>query len=84
MHRSMALLIRRVASSQAGQLKEAKVILEEAMADLSMQLEAKRRLGRSRQADAIKLGIEALKRLQEHRTEHVDITYRLLPGETKG
>ena len=32
--------------------------------------------------DAIKLGIEALKRLQEHRTEHIDITFRALPGET--
>ena len=33
--------------------------------------------------DAVKLGIEALKRLQEHRYDHIDITYRALPGETK-
>ena len=32
--------------------------------------------------DAIKLGIEALKRLQEHRTSHIDIGLRALPGET--
>ncbi len=31
--------------------------------------------------DALKLGIEALKRLQEHRSEHIDITFRALPGE---
>jgi len=31
---------------------------------------------------AIKLGIEALKRLKEHREHHIDITYRALPGET--
>ena len=31
---------------------------------------------------ALKLGIEAMKRLQEHRYEHIDITYRALPGET--
>jgi len=31
---------------------------------------------------AIKLGIEALKRLKEHREDHIDITFRALPGET--
>lgn len=33
--------------------------------------------------DALKLGIEALKRLKEHREEHIDITFRALSGETK-
>lgn len=32
---------------------------------------------------AIALGAEALKRLHEHRTEHIDITFRALPRETK-
>jgi len=31
---------------------------------------------------AIELGIEALKRLQEHRNHHIDIFFRALPGET--
>jgi len=34
-------------------------------------------------ATAIKLGIEALKRLKEHREEQIDITYNPLPGETE-
>lgn len=33
---------------------------------------------------AVQLGIEALKRLQEHRNEHIDISHRNLPGETPG
>ena len=33
--------------------------------------------------DAQKLGIEALKRLKEHREDQIDITYRALPGETE-
>lgn len=32
--------------------------------------------------EAQKLGAEALKRLKEHREEHIDITFRALPGET--
>jgi len=32
---------------------------------------------------AEQLLIEAGKRLKEHREEHIDITYRLLPGETE-
>ena len=32
--------------------------------------------------DAIKLGVEALFRLKNHRNEHIDITFRALPGET--
>ena len=32
---------------------------------------------------AVKLGTEALKRLKEHREDHIDITFRALPGETE-
>ncbi len=32
---------------------------------------------------ALQLGIEAMKRLREHRTEHIDITFRALPSETE-
>lgn len=56
--------------------------LEEAMTDLSIQLEVKRRLGQSRQADAIKLGIEALKRLGEGRKVDHAFAWKRLPGET--
>lgn len=34
-------------------------------------------------AKAIQLGVEALKRLKEHREDHIDITHRNLPGETQ-
>jgi len=33
--------------------------------------------------EADRLSIEALKRLQEHRSSHPDITFKLLPGETE-
>lgn len=33
--------------------------------------------------EAEQLGIEALKRLKEHREDQMDITYRALPGETR-
>jgi len=33
--------------------------------------------------DAVSLGIEALKRLKEHREDHIEIIFRALPGETK-
>lgn len=33
--------------------------------------------------DALKLGIEALERLREHRLGCVDFTFRALPGETE-
>jgi hypothetical protein len=32
---------------------------------------------------AVRLGIEALIRLKEHREQHIDITFRALPGETE-
>ncbi len=57
--------------------------LEEAITDLSLQMEVKRRLGKSREADAVKLGIEALKRLQELRIDNPETAWQLLPGETE-
>ena len=33
--------------------------------------------------DSIRLGKEALKWFQEYRSSHPDITFKLLPGETK-
>ena len=32
---------------------------------------------------AIKLGIEALKRIKSHRQHSIQVDFRLLPGETK-
>lgn len=40
-------------------------------------------LGDPDDSRALKLGIEALKRLQIHRTEHIDIGFNPLPGETE-
>jgi len=57
--------------------------LGEAKTDLSIQLEVKRRLGKNREADALKLGIEALKQVEEYRTHHILSKVKLLPGETK-
>jgi len=56
--------------------------LTKAIELLTMELEAKTRTGEIDLHDALKLGIEALKRLKEHRHSHIDITYRALPGET--
>ncbi|KKN12105.1 hypothetical protein LCGC14_1019760 [marine sediment metagenome] len=50
---------------------------------LSIQLEFKLRLGKDYEAKALQLGLEALKRLEEHRTEQMDVTERLLPSESK-
>lgn len=33
--------------------------------------------------EADRLSVEAMKRLKEHREEHIDFTYRALPGETE-
>ncbi len=57
--------------------------LEEAITDLSLQMEVKRRLGKSREADAVKLGIEALKRVQDMRISPCTTEDELLPGETQ-
>ena len=57
--------------------------LDEAMADLSIQLEVTYRLGKYYQANAIELGIEALKRIQECRLADYMIKEDYLPGETE-
>ena len=57
--------------------------LDEAIMDLSIQLEVKHRLGKDYQANAIELGIEALKRLKEYREWHRSTADGPLPGETK-
>jgi len=57
--------------------------IDEAMTDLSIQLEVKRGLGLSRQADAITLGIEALKALKLHRRFMHNSEFELMPGETE-
>ena len=57
--------------------------LEEAITDLSIQLEVKRRLGQSRQADAVKLGMEALERIVYLRKDMDSPDWMTLPGEIK-
>lgn len=57
--------------------------LDEAMTDLSIQREAKRQMGESHQADAIQLGIEALKVVKEFRTGRYKTINSPLLGETE-
>ena len=57
--------------------------LGRAMTDLSIQLEVKRQLGQPHQADAIKLGIEALKIVGFTRANNFRLPLGLLPGETE-
>lgn len=60
----------------------AKVNIDEAITDLSIQLEVKRRVGAERAATALQLGIEALKRLQDYQKGvNIDL-WSKLPGET--
>ena len=56
--------------------------LEAAMTDLSIQLAVQSRLGYSYHADAIKLGIEALKRQLQCKRSQNHIDYLPMPGET--
>lgn len=56
--------------------------IDEAMADLSVQLEVKHRLGKDQQADAIRLGIEALKCIKWQRIPPACLGRSRLPGET--
>ena len=58
--------------------------IEEALTDLSIQLEVKRKLGKNHQANALKLGIEALKRLYLQREHPKRKLNTLLVGETEG
>lgn len=55
--------------------------IDEAIKDLSIQLEVKNRVGAERAAAALQLGIEALKRLQRNRGMK-DARSEILPGET--
>lgn len=57
--------------------------LEEAIINLSIQREVKRRLGKDLEANSIGLGIEALKREADFRLPKFKGHIRLLPGETK-
>ena len=57
--------------------------IEQAMGSLSIQLEVKARLGKTTEHDAIKLGIEALKRIREYRKEYFQTSFRKLPSETE-
>jgi len=57
--------------------------IAEAMADLSIQLEVKRRLGKDHEADALKLGIKALEYIKYLDSCPGLNTRLLLPGETE-
>ncbi|MBA7666856.1 hypothetical protein ES703_74939 [subsurface metagenome] len=57
--------------------------LKEAITVLSLQLRLQHLLGKFREADAVKLGIEALKRLRELRIDNPETAWQLLPGETE-
>lgn len=59
--------------------------LDEAMTDLSIQREVKRRLGKDYQAESNGLGIEALKRVKDLRRDEPPFKTadELLPGETE-
>lgn len=57
--------------------------IDEAINDLSVQMEVKRRTRADRQADAIKMGIEALEVLKEHRRIMVELGVGVLPSEAK-
>lgn len=57
--------------------------LEKAIAELSRQLEVKHLLGKFHQADALKLGIEALKHVEGLRKWGIPHVNHMLPGETK-
>lgn len=57
--------------------------LEKAIIDLSIQREVKRRLGKTYEAESLRLGIEGLKRHKEMSALVPAMPYPLLPGETK-
>jgi len=59
------------------------VKLDIAIIDLLVQLETQRRIGGTRSAEALKLGIEALKLIKRNR-RYTPQPYNIkLPGETK-
>lgn len=57
--------------------------IDEAKICLSIQLEVKHRLGKDFEANALQLGIEALKRIEAARLQWTNSPLHLLPGETK-
>ena len=57
--------------------------IDKAIVDLSIQLAVKQRLEWNYQRDALRLGIEALKRIKECRSADHLIREDLLPGETE-
>jgi len=57
--------------------------IDEAKICLSIQLEVKHRLGKDYEAQALQLGIEALKWIQYYRLKYYADTHKLLPGETE-
>lgn len=58
--------------------------LEKAIPILSILIEVKARMSEIDQHDAIKLGLEALLRIEQERTLHTYPAYKLLPSETPG
>lgn len=56
--------------------------INEAIICLSIQLEVKHRQGKDFEANALQLGIEALKRCRVIKQESVLKPFTLLPGET--
>ena len=56
---------------------------DEAITDLSIQLEVKRKLGKDHQADALKLGIEGLERIVYLRKDMDCPHWMTLPSETE-
>ena len=59
------------------------ITIDEAMTDLSIQREVKRRLGKTHEADALGLGIEALKAVKKFQSMGSKINPLRLPGETE-
>ncbi len=56
--------------------------IDEAITELTSQLIMQNILGGTYHADALKLGIEALKFIQDGRRDFTAVIWRLLPGET--
>ena len=57
--------------------------IDEAKICLSIQVEVKHRLGKDYEAKAIQLGLEALKRYQDLRSQRVILNWERLPNETE-
>jgi hypothetical protein len=57
--------------------------IRDAITDLSIQREVKRRLGKTHEANAIELGIEALERCEYNYLNPQRADFRRLPSETE-